>query len=66
MTKKDYIMIANVFKAVQTTHEGEYPEMPKTANQYKADIISAFMVELKKDNARFDSDRFLDFIYKAG
>ena len=61
MTKKDYILIADVFKA-------EYEDLKmggthcKEWDMLKA-LLSGIMRVLAQDNPRFDRQRFTDWIY---
>ena len=43
MTKKDYIMIASIIKD----------------NQLNDDVVDGFVIMFKKDNKRFDKERFI-------
>ena len=62
MTRKDYILIADVFKA-------EYEDLQisgsrgKEYDMFKA-LLSGIMRVLAQDNYRFDSQRFAAWIYE--
>jgi len=50
MTRKDYILIANVIK-----------QNPEVANNYE--FVAELCEELKKDNQNFSFDKFVAFIH---
>ena len=57
MTKKDYIKIANVFKAVKPEEKMEVIDM-----DYFNSIVSLFMDMLESDNPRFNRETFINYI----
>lgn len=56
MTTKDYILIANVLK---TTKQKDYIHEDVFRN-----IIDLFCIELRNNNASFDSNKFKEYINK--
>lgn len=59
MTKKDYILIANVIKTYLDNHAGE------PAREWKqASLIDGFCTMLKQDNPLFSADKFIGYLNK--
>jgi len=58
MTKKDYKLIANCIKKVNT-FENEY-------NKYlisKSELVTRLIIALKEDNPRFNAEKFREACY---
>lgn len=53
MTKRDYILLANLCKK----YKGEVD--PKTSRNFSESFVKDLCDVLKRDNPRFDTDRFL-------
>lgn len=54
MTKKDYILIANIFNMFTTFKNGNN----RNAIDYITELINRLAQELKKDNPNFDAVKF--------
>jgi len=65
MTKKDYILIAEVFRPLVESIKGDriltQEELRFVINQ----TINMMGRKLQEDNPRFDFNRFIDYINKA-
>ena len=58
MTKKDYIKIAEVFK----NRYNEAINMRIDADELFYDLETEMAIMLKKDNPKFNNQRFVDYI----
>lgn len=52
MTKKDYIIIATVFRKIGVADSHEY--------NFKREFLTQLAFELRKDNARFNQTKFME------
>ena len=59
MTRKDYILIADVLKVfAQTDLKG------RDTNEIIHELVGKLAYQLHKDNNKFDFDKFDNYIYK--
>lgn len=57
MTKKDYILIANVLRV--TANRMEWPAFQDIPNRFLDMLLDDLCTELKRDNPAFNRDTFL-------
>lgn len=62
MTKKDFIVIAEVLNLLFFYANGE-PDNEHFTNETKNAITGAFIAALKRENSRFDAERFQNAVY---